>query len=125
MYPHYRQIVTFDGFRLPFLAQTETNPATQNLCFNIRFHVYIHDYFLDNPIGTLPSRLNTYVPPNIGLQLHLMVFGYLFRLKQKLIPQLTQNLCFNIRFHLYIHDYILDEPIGTLTSMVNTCVPQI
>ena len=26
----------------------------------------------------------------------------------------------NIRFHLYIHDHILDKPIGTLTSRVNT-----
>ena len=46
-------------------------------------------------------------------------------MKQKLIPQLTQNLCVNIRFHLYIHDHVLDEPIGTLTSRVKTYVPPI
>ena len=54
-----------------FLAQTQANPLTQNLCFNIRFHLYIHDHILDKPIGTLTSRVNT-----------LMFFGYLFFLAQ-------------------------------------------
>ena len=50
------------GFRLSFFAQTDTNPPTPNLCLNIPFHFYIHDLVLDEPIGTLTSMVNIYVP---------------------------------------------------------------
>ena len=30
LYPRYRQAATFDGFRLPFLAETDTNPPTNS-----------------------------------------------------------------------------------------------
>ena len=46
---------------LGYLLSTQT--LTQNLCFNIRFHLYIHDHVLDKPIATLTNRVNTYVPP--------------------------------------------------------------
>ena len=66
MYLQHRLTTTFDGFRLPFLAKTETNsPTNSKLCFNIRFHLYIHDYILDEPIETLTSMVNTCVPPII------------------------------------------------------------
>ena len=65
MYPRYRYTATFDGFPVTFfwLKRKLTPQLTQNLCFNIRFHLYIHDHVLDEPIGTLSSMVNTYVPP--------------------------------------------------------------
>ena len=65
MYPRHRHIATFDGFRLSFFgSNTNLIPQlTQNLCFNICFHLYIHYLILDEPIGTLTCRVNTYVPP--------------------------------------------------------------
>ena len=65
MYPRHRHIATFDGFSVTFfwLKQKLIPQLTQNLCFNIHFHLYIHDHILDEPIGTLTSRVNTYVPP--------------------------------------------------------------
>ena len=87
-----------------YLAQTETNPPAipQNLCFNIRFHLYIHDHVLDEPIGTVTSRANTYVPLDIGIQLHLMVFGYLFLFTRMESNPPPQNLCFNL--YIYYND---------------------
>ena len=112
--------VTFFWLKRKLILQ-----LTQNLCFNIRFHLYIHDHVLDERIGTPTSRVNTYVPP-IWAYSYIWWFSVtFFWLKRKLILQLTQNLCFNIRFHLYIHDHVLDEPIGTPTSRVNTYVPPI
>ena len=46
-----------------WLKQKLIHKQTQNLCFNIRFHLYIHDHVEDEPIGTLTCRVNTYVPP--------------------------------------------------------------
>ena len=65
MYPRYRHTATFDGFRLPFFwfKRKLTPQLTQNLCFNIHFHLYFHDHVLHEPVGTLTSRVNTYVPP--------------------------------------------------------------
>jgi len=54
-----------------------------------------------------------------------MVFGYIFWAQTNTNHQLTPNLCLNIPFHFYIHDLVLDEPIGTLTSGVNTYIPLI
>ena len=82
----------------------------------------MHDLVLDKPIGACTYQWGEHIStPNIGKQLHFMVFG--FWLKQIPIHQLTHNLCFNTPFHLYIHDLVLDEPIGALTSGVNTYVP--
>ena len=66
MYPRYRYTATFDGFRISFLAPTETNPPTNSKSvFKHLFstYLYIHDLVLDEPIGTLTCRVNTYVPP--------------------------------------------------------------
>ena len=42
MYPRYWQKAIFHGFRLLFLfAQMESNPPTQNLCFNL--YIYYND----------------------------------------------------------------------------------
>ena len=68
-----------------FLFQTDTNPPTPNLCLNIPFHFYIHDHVLDEPTGTLPIGVNTYVP-DIGKQLRFKVFGYLFLAKTDTNP---------------------------------------
>ena len=75
MYPRYMDTATFDGFRLPFfwLKQKLTPQLTQNLCFNIRFHLYIHDLILDEPIGTLTSRVNAYMYPRYR---HTNIYGF-------------------------------------------------
>ena len=46
-----------------WLKQIPIHQLTPNLCFNIPFHLYIHDLVLDEPIGTLTCGVNTYVPP--------------------------------------------------------------
>ena len=71
--------------RFPFLSTQVSIP----------FHIYIHDLFLDEPIGTLTSWVNTYTS-DIGKLVRFMVFCYFFWLKQIPIHQLTPNLCFNI-----------------------------
>ena len=61
MYPRYMHTDTFDGF-FYWLKQKPIHQITQNLCFNIPFHLYIHDHVLDEPIHTLTSRVNMCTP---------------------------------------------------------------
>ena len=108
-----------------FLAQTETTPPSNTKSVFQHSFPPLHSW-------SRPRRTNRYsyqlgelkCTPDIGKLLRLMVFSYLYLAKTETNPP-TQNLCFNIHFHLYIHDLVLDEPIGTLTSRVNTYVPQI
>ena len=113
MYGQNWQTATFDGFRLPFFGSNgyqSTSKPTPNLCFSI----------LQSWSRLKTSILNTFVrvehvyAPNIGIQIHFMVFGYFFWLKRIPIHKLTPNLCFNIHFHLYIHDHALEQAFWTL-----------
>ena len=54
-----------------------------------------------------------------------MVFGYLFLAETDPNPPTNPKSMFQHSFPLYIHDLVLDEPIHTLTSGVNTYVPPI
>ena len=51
--PLYEQTTIFHLFGYLFMAQTNTNSPTQNLCFNVPFHVYIHDQGLQQTFNTL------------------------------------------------------------------------
>ena len=108
-------------FSYLFLAQTDTNAQTQNLCFNISFHLYIHDQDLEQAIViNLTCGVNMYVP---------LIFSYCYILWFSVtfswlnwIP-IHQNLWFNIPFHLYIHDQDLEQAIITLTHIMEwTCM---
>ena len=56
-------IAIFDGFQLPFwLKRIPIHQLTQNLTFNIRFHLYIHDHDFGQTFGTFTYEVKTYVP---------------------------------------------------------------
>ena len=54
-----------------------------------------------------------------------MVFGYFLLTETDPNPPTNHKSMFQIPFHHYIDDVVLHEPIGTLTSWVNTYVPPI
>ena len=101
-------ITTLDKLSVPI------HQLTQNLTFNIRFHLYIHDHDFEQTFGALTYEVKTYVPP-IRANYYIWWFSVtFFWLKWIPINQLTQNLSFNIRFHLYIHDHDFGQTFGTL-----------
>ena len=109
--------VTLDKLSVPI------HQLTQNLTFNIRFHLYIHDHDFEQTFGALTYEVKTYVPP-IRANYYIWWFSVtFFWLKWIPINQLTQNLSFNVRFHLYIHDHDFGQTFGTFTYEVKTYVP--
>ena len=108
--------------RLPFF-KTQTEPIhqlTQDLCYNLPFHLYIHDQGLQQTFATLTCVLNMYEPPYMSKKLYFTYLVTFFWLKRIPIHQLTQNLCFNFPFHLYIHDQGLQQTFATLVGW--TCM---
>ena len=89
----------FYGFRLPFfwLKRIRIHQLTPNLCFNIPFHLNIHDLVLDEPIGTLTSGL-THTYPDIGNMLRFIVFGYLFLAETDTNPPTNSKSMFQHSF---------------------------
>ena len=107
-----------------FLAETYPNPPTNQKSMFQHSFPPLHSWSRLRRTNQYNYQWGEHIRTlNIGNLLHWMVFGYLFWLKRIPIHQLTPNVCFNISFHLYIHNLVLDEPIGTLTSGVNTYVP--
>ena len=60
--PDIGKLLHFMVYGHHFLAETDPNPPTPNLSFNIPFHLYIHDLVLDEPIATLIGGVTTYIP---------------------------------------------------------------
>ena len=83
------------GLRLPFfcLKWIPIHQLTPNLCFNIPFHLYIHDFVLDEIIATLTSGVNTYVP-----RYSFMVFSYLFLAQTDTNPSTNSKSMFQHSF---------------------------
>ena len=99
-----------------FLGLTDTNPPTQSLCFNVPFHLYIHDQGLQQTFATVTCWVNMYEPliwTNNYISPILLPF-----LAQIPIHQL--KICFNVPFHLYIHDHRLQQTFTTLVGW--TCM---
>ena len=89
--PLYEQTTLFNLFCYLFwLKPIPLLQLTQSLCYNVPFHLYIHDQGSQQTFTTLVGST--------------CMFGYLFWLKRIPIHQLTQSLCDNLPFHLYIHD---------------------
>ena len=59
MYPWYRQTATFHVFPLSLFGckWIPVQQLTPNLCFNIPFHLCIHDLVLDEPIPALTTTI--------------------------------------------------------------------
>ena len=64
MNPLYEQTTIFHLFDYLFwLKRIPIHQLTQNLCYNVPFHLYIHDQGLQQTFTTLPCRVNMYETP--------------------------------------------------------------
>ena len=102
-----------------FLAKTDTiHKLIKNLIYNIRFHLYIYDHILEEPIGTLTSGVNTQ-PPTIFANRYIwwdLVFIWLRRIP---IQQLIRNL---FTFISDFHNHDLEQAF--VTPLWWTCTPR-
>ena len=105
-----------------WLKRIPIHELTPNLCFNIPFHLYIHDEDLQQAFGTLTYGVNMYVPPILA---NRYILWYLFLAQTDTNPPTNSNLGYSIAFHLNIHDHWLEQAFGKHTSETKMYAPLI